>query len=357
MEKIIYTENNPIVCEKKVAIAILGYNSVDYLKNFLPSFYTSDLKDAELIYIDNASNDVSINFVHENFPDIKVFKIEVNRGFTNGYVKSLPFIKAEYYVLINSDVEVSEGWLNPMLAEMEKDKNIAACQPKILAYREKEKFEYSGACGGYIDYLGYPFCRGRIFETIEEDKGQYDEPAEIFWATGACMMVKADVYHKLGGLDNDFYAHMEEIDLCWRINNAGYKIMVFPQAVVYHVGGSIIKYKSFQKSYRNFRNNLIMIYKNLPKNKVWWMIPYRFFLDAVAAYKSLFSGNFSEFRAIVAAHKDFVAYFGKWTKKRKEVQAMKTTEHKATIYNKSIVWQYFAASKKRFSDLGWNVGK
>jgi len=353
LEIIIYSADRPIHCEKKIAIAILGYNSVDYLRKFLPSFYTSDLENAELIYIDNASNDISIQYVHEHFPDIKVFKIDVNKGFTNGYVKSLPYINAEYYVLINSDVEVEDGWLTPMFEALENDKTIAACQPKILSYKEKNLFEYSGACGGYIDYLGYPFCRGRMLDYIEEDQGQYNDAKQIFWATGACMMIKANVYHDLGGLDNDFYAHMEEIDLCWRINDAGYKIMVYPQARVFHVGGSIIKYKSFQKTYRNFRNNLIMIYKNLPSNKIWYILPIRFGLDAIAAYRWLLTGNFTEFRAIVAAHKDFVAYFGKWNKKRKEVQTLKKLNHKSTIYQKSIVWQFFALSKKKFSQIGF----
>jgi len=266
-------------------------------------------------------------------------------------VQSLPQIQADYYVLINSDVEVTPDWITPVINWMENDPKIAACQPKIRSYNEKHLFEYSGACGGFIDKHGFPFCRGRIFSVCEEDHGQYDNPIEIFWATGACLFVKANLYHAVGGLDNDFYAHMEEIDLCWRLKNAGYKITVCPQSVIYHVGGSVMEYGSYTKIYRNYRNNLIMLWKNLPANKVLPVLLIRLILNKIAAFRGLLSGRWTEFRAIFMAQFHFILFFSKWNRKRISSQKLVNQPNTKGIYHQSIVWGFYFRKKRRFQEL------
>ncbi|MBN4081665.1 glycosyltransferase family 2 protein, partial [bacterium AH-315-C07] len=252
---------------------------------------------------------------------------------------------------ISSDVEASGNWIKPIIDLMDNDKSIAACQPKVKSYENRELFEYSGSAGGYIDTLGYPFCRGRMFFTLEEDHNQYDDTREVFWATGGCLFVRSELYHKAGGLDFDFYAHMEEIDLCWRLKNMGYKIYVCPESEVYHLGGHIISYGSPTKIFRNYRNGLILMLKNMTTRELLWKLPIRLFLDKVSAYKALFSGNMVEFRNIAKAHYHFLRYFGKWNKKRREAQALATNPNRFGIYNGSVVYQYFAKGKKKFSDL------
>lgn len=336
---------------KKVAVVVLGYNSRNYLEKFLPSVIATAYDDFTTVYVDNASDDDSVAFVEKNFPDVPIFRIYTNRGFTNGYEESLPHIEAEYYVLLNSDVEVDPNWLAPMMKLMEDDKTIGACQPKVIHQPSPPLFDYAGASGGFMDKYGYTFCRGRLFNHVEEDEHQYDDIREIFWATGACMLVRAKLYHQLEGLDNDFYAHMEEIDLCWRIKNAGYKILVVPEGVVYHVGGTIIKYGSFTKIYHNYRNNLVMLFKNLPANKVWHIIPCRLALDNVAAAKALFTGNFTEFRGIVAALFQFVFRLGKWMGNRKAARKHVERPNMTGVYNRSVVLDFFLRKKKIFADL------
>ena len=343
---------NTIKC-KKVAVALLGYNSKEFLQKFIPSILKTDYEDYTLVYIDNASTDDSVQFVEENFPTIEIFKIKENNGFTGGYTQSLPFIDAEYYVLLNSDVEVTPGWITPIIEAMDKDKNIGAAQPKTLHEPKKDQFDYAGASGGFIDEYGYTFCRGRIFDTIEKDSNQYDAPMEIFWATGACLFVRSELYHRLGGLDNSFYAHMEEIDLCWRINNAGYKIMVYPEAVVYHVGGSVITYGSYTKFYHNYRNNLVMMLKNLPKEKLFVRIFPRMVLDGIAALRALLSFRFVEFRAVVMAHIHFYTRFGLWNSRRKEAMKHFVKSTKSGVYKGSIVWGYFIRKKRNFKELNF----
>ena len=336
---------------KKVAIALLGYNSRDYLGRFIPSLLNSTYDDFDIVFIDNGSQDDSVDLVKTRFPTVKIFKVAHNRGFTNGYVESLRYIDAPYYVILNSDVEVSPNWIGPIVGLMDKTPEIAAAQPKILHYDNKSNFDYAGASGGFIDRYGYPFCRGRIFDELESDKGQYDDQMEIFWATGACLFIRSEVYHRLGGFDNDFYAHMEEIDLCWRIKNAGFQIKVCPESVVYHVGGSIIKYGSYEKLYRNYRNNLIMMLKNLPENELLFTLLFRLMLDGVALARALVSLRFVEFSAILAAVANFILKFPRWWAHRKAAEKLIGKRNTDGIYPRSIVFDYFLKGVKKFSDL------
>lgn len=337
---------------KKVAVVLLGYNSRSYLEKFIPSILNTDYTDFDLVYVDNASTDDSVAFVSSHFPEVKIFRIYENHGFTGGYTASLPFIKSEYYVLLNSDVAVEPNWLSKQMEIIEADPGIAASQPKLRHEPKPMQFDYAGACGGFIDKYAYPFCRGRIFDEIENDEGQYNIPMPIFWASGACMLVRSEVYHQLGGLDNDFFAHMEEIDLCWRIHNAGYRIVVVPDAIVYHVGGSIISYGSFEKIYHNFRNNLLMMYKNLSFPELFTRLIPRMLLDLVAAIKALLSGNVTECRAILYADLQFLLKIPKWNKNRKAAQKHKVKQlNKEGIYPKSIVYTFFVKRKRKFSEI------
>ena len=266
----------------KTAVIILNWNGKAWLEKFLPTLEEYS-QEATIFVADNASTDDSVDYVKINFPTVKIIINASNGGYAKGYNDVLKHIDSEYFVLINSDIEVTAGWLSPIIALMDNDKQIAACQPKILDYNNKNNFEYAGASGGFIDNLGYPFCRGRIFDSVEEDKGQYNDAIEVFWATGACLFVRAVHYNEVGGLDEDFFAHQEEIDMCWRLKNKGYKIMVEPKSVVYHVGGGTLNAGSPFKTHLNFRNNLFMLFKNLPTSSLFTIIPMRLVLDGVAA--------------------------------------------------------------------------
>ena len=291
----------------KTAVVILNWNGKDWLEKFLPTVVQYS-KDATIIVADNGSTDDSISFLSANFPTVSIVNNKENLGFAGGYNKALNQIHAEYYVLLNSDVEVCENWIAPIINLMDSDKIIATCQPKLLDFNNRSKFEYAGASGGFIDNLGYPFCRGRIFDDLEEDKGQYNDAAEVFWATGACIFVKAEAFWEVGGFDEEFFAHQEEIDLCWRLKNKGHKIMVEPSSVIYHVGGGTLDASSPLKTHLNFRNNLKMLFKNLPLPSLFVVIPIRLLLDAVAAIAFLKQENgFFHFFAIVKAH--FAFYF------------------------------------------------
>ena len=332
----------------KVAVVILNYNGRKFLEQFLPNVIAScDPALAEVIVADNASTDDSVVFMHEHFPNIRLIENGSNSGFSTGYNFALQQIDAQYYVLLNSDIEVTTGWIEPIIALMDADPQIAACQPKILSYYHKEQFEYAGASGGFIDKYGYPFCRGRVFQNLEDDKGQYDEPREVFWATGACMFVRANLYHQIGGLDDSFFAHMEEIDLCWRLKNAGYKVYCCPQSKVYHIGGGTLPKNSPRKTYLNFRNNLSLLVKNLPKRRVKRTIFYRIILDWVAAFKFLFEGCTKDFHMVFKAHFDFYKRLKSLQTKRKE----NTHKMVSCIYKKNIVFQNVVLGKKKFSDL------
>ena len=338
--------------KKKVAVVVISYNGAELLRKFIPPILNSNYDDFEVYVIDNASTDDTAELLTSEFPTVNVITIPINKGFTNGYVEGLAQIDHEYYVLISSDIEVSSEWIKPIIDLMEADETIAACQPKMKDYKDKSLFEYSGSAGGYMDTFGYPFCRGRIFFTMEEDKGQYEDTREVFWASGGCLFIRSKLYHQAGGLDNDFYAHMEEIDLCWRLKNMGYRIMVCPKSVVYHVGGHIIQYGSPLKIYRNFRNSLITDLKNMRTGELLWKIPFRMTLDLVAEMKALLSGNFVEFANIFKAHLHFFLYLPKWLKKRRVAQRLVSNPNRVGMYKGSVVWDYFIKGKKKFSDLG-----
>lgn len=332
----------------KVAVVILNYNGKKFLEQFLPNVIANcDPNLAEIVVADNASTDESVAFMRKRFPEIRLIENGSNGGFATGYNLALRQIEAQYYVLLNSDIEVAPHWIEPVIEMMDKDPQIAACQPKILSYYHKEHFEYAGASGGFIDKYGYPFCRGRVFQNLEKDEHQYDTPMEVFWATGACMFVRADLYHQLGGLDDSFFAHMEEIDLCWRLKNAGFKVYCCPQSWVFHIGGGTLPKNSPRKTYLNFRNNLSLLVKNLPKHRVHRIILYRIFLDWVAAFKFLIEGCPKDFRMVFKAHWDFYKRLKELREKRR------CSEHKlvSCIYRKNIVFESIVRGKKKFSEL------
>ena len=332
---------------KKVAVVILNYNGKDFLRKFLPQVIERSHEDAEIWVADNNSLDGSTEVMKEEFPNVNLLENHFNAGFAGGYNMALRQIKADYYVLLNSDIEVTPNWIKPVIELMESDEKIAACQPKIISYYDRSRFEYAGACGGFIDRYGYPFCRGRIFQELEEDKGQYDDAREVFWATGACMFVKADVYHEFGGLDDDFFAHMEEIDFCWRLKNYDYKIMVCPSSTVYHVGGGTLPKRSARKTYLNFRNNFALLYKNLPKERLFITFFVRLILDGIAAIKFLLQGGVMDFVAVIEAHAYFYKNLPKLRQKRKALRQ----KHVSNIYKKNIVVQHYLGGKNKFSEL------
>lgn len=328
----------------KLAIVILNWNGKEFLEKFLPILLASCNSSSEVIIADNKSSDDSISFLKENFPSIRVIENKINGGFSKGYNDALKQIEAEYYCLLNSDIEVTPDWIDPVLNMMDSDLSIAGVQPKILSYHQRSKFEYAGAAGGYLDYLGYPFCRGRVFEYIEEDNGQYDTPKQVFWATGAALFVRSEVYHKLGGLDEDFFAHMEEIDFCWRINNVGLKVMIQPKSVVYHIGGGTLPKNNSFKTYLNFRNNLFLLLKNLPKERLLITFLMRFFLDQIAAFVFLLKG---EPKNLIAVWKAMI-HFLKGYKKMKAKRGVINDKAFRMTYPHSIVFAYFVKKKKIF---------
>lgn len=332
---------------KQIAVVILNWNGRTFLEKFLPSVVQYSHKEADIIVADNASTDDSIEFLIENYPQIRIIRNDVNVGFASGYNQALKEVKNKYYILLNSDIEVSENWINPILNFMEKDETIAACQPKILSYHNKEYFEYAGGAGGFIDKYGYPFCRGRIFQHLEKDEGQYDDIHEIFWASGAAMFVRAELYNKYGGLDDDFFAHMEEIDLCWRFKNQGYKIMYHPESIVYHVGGGTLPKTSSRKTYFNFRNNILLMYKNLPTNRLFRMFSSRWFLDGVAGFKFLVQGGYKDLWAVIRAHLSFYKNFRKTRAKRQNLIQKKVS----MVYQSNIAFDHFLWRKNKFSEL------
>lgn len=296
---------------------------------------------------DNASTDDSVAWMQAHYPNVRLILNKENGGFAQGYNDALKQVDAEYYILLNSDIEVTPNWVDPVLRMMDADPSIGACQPKLRSFYEREKFEYAGAAGGFIDRYGYPFCRGRIFFELEKDDGQYDDPCEIFWATGACMFVRAELYHQLGGLDADFFAHMEEIDFCWRLKSAGYKIMYCPQSVVYHIGGGTLPKSSSRKTYLNFRNNFTLLYKNLPARELFPVFFVRLFLDGVAAMKFLLTGGISDMFAVTRAHFSFYRHLGAHRKKRRALVQKDVN----CRYQGNLVWEHYIRGIKRYSEL------
>jgi len=333
----------------KVAIVILNWNGRNYLEKFLPSVLATDYDNYEVIVSDNGSQDDSVSFLKSNFPQVKLIELDTNYGFAKGYNLTLENVQADYYALINSDIETQKGWLTPIINLLEQDQLNAACQPKLLSYNNRNLFEYAGGAGGWLDSFGYPFARGRIFDVCEEDKGQYDSTQRVFWVTGASMVVKAKAFHEVKGFDNYFFAHQEEIDLCWRMQLAGYNLFACPSSVVYHVGGGTLPRGNSLKTYLNFRNNQIMLYKNLPWSQKWWKIPYRIFLDSVSAWKGLFIGDGGYFLAILRAHLSFLKWF--LFRKNQSVFPVKKVGKLSGLYKGNLVWQHFVKGKKYFSQL------
>ena len=331
-----------------VAIVILNYNGRKFLEKFLPSVLASTYTNFKVVVADNGSTDDSIEFMRTNYPKIELDQLGQNYGFAEGYNQALLKRTEDYFVLLNSDVEVEKGWMEPIISRMEADEQLALCQPKILAYRQKERFEYAGAAGGWIDKLGYPFARGRVFDELQEDKGQFKSTEKAFWASGCALFVKAPVYKSLGGLYGYFFAHQEEIDLCWRAQNAGYKVGCIVESTVYHVGGGTLP-KGHRKTFLNFRNSLIMLSRNLSAAEKWWKIPVRLTLDGVFAVKCLLSGDLISVKAIWKAH---MAYY-KWclTTDKINTKINRPMKTRSGVYTGSLVVGYFLKGKKKFEDF------
>ncbi|MBS1949203.1 MAG: glycosyltransferase family 2 protein [Bacteroidetes bacterium] len=344
-EEIILIEALP-----KVAVVILNWNGCHYLQQFLPSVLNSTYANKEVIVADNASTDGSAAWLQQNFPGVKIIALKKNHGFARGYNEALAHVQSEYYVLLNSDVEVAPGWIEPVVELMASDKTIGAAQPKILSYFDKHIFEYAGAAGGWIDYLGYPFARGRVFSNCEKDVGQYDDNAVVFWASGAALFVKAELFHRLNGFDNYFFAHMEEIDFCWRLQLAGHRVCACPKSVVYHLGAGTLQKESPKKIFLNFRNNLIMLAKNLPFAQAVWKIPFRLLLDGAAALQLLSSKKgVACFVAVIKAHWAFLY----WLLFRQKESVFPFEKKRAPNgwAKQSIVWQHYVKGKKTFAEI------
>jgi len=331
----------------KVAVVILNWNGEAFLKKFLPSVVAHLPSFAEIVVADNDSTDGSVDFLQRHYPDVRVILNKENGGYARGYNDALKWVEAQYYILLNSDIEVSPNWIEPIISFMDTHAQVAACQPKIKSYHDKQYFEYAGAAGGYIDKYGYPFCRGRIFQSLEKDQGQYEDIREVFWASGACMFVRADVFRKLGGLDEDFFAHMEEIDFCWRAKNKGYQIFYHPQSVVYHVGGGTLPKSNPHKTYLNFRNNFFLLYKNIESNRLLITFLWRLILDGVAGVKFIIDGNFKDALAVMKAHFHFYASLGSLKKKRCALMQKRVGQ----VYQRNIVYEHFLKKVKTFTSL------
>lgn len=344
------------VARTDVAIVILNYNTRRHLESFLPSVVANS-PGARVIVADNGSPDDSIAFLREKYPDVELLDLQQNYGFAQGYNEALRQVDADIYVVLNSDVEVTPGWMAPILDAMQRDERIAIAQPKIKAWRDKDRFEYAGASGGWIDALGYPFCRGRIFSLSETDAGQYDTPQACFWAAGAAFFIRAKLYHDFGGFDGDYFAHNEEIDLCWRIKRAGYGVWCFPQSVVYHLGGGTLEYENPRKVFLNFRNSLFTLLKNESAGTLIWLIPARFLLDGLAGVRFLLKGQFAAIGAIIRAHFSFYKQWGATLNKRRAAaetiarHRIDTRPDRSGIYRGSIVWAYYARGIRTFKRL------
>lgn len=336
----------------KIAVVILNWNGRNYLEKFLPSVILSSYSNFEVIVADNASSDDSVTFLQQHYPQIRIIRLDKNFGFAAGYNKALSQVDAAYYMILNSDVEVQIRWLEPLAGLLESDRKIAACQPKILSYNNRDQFDYAGAAGGWLDKYGYPFAKGRIFEDCEKDEGQYDQSEPIFWASGAALFIRSEVFHEMKGFDEYFFAHQEEIDLCWRIQLAGYKVYSCPLSVVHHVGGGTLPKTNTLKTYLNFRNNRIMLSKNLPFHKKLWVMPMRCFLDGVSACKGLFSGDRNSFIAISKAHFGFIKWW--FGRKKKSIFPKNRKASLSGYLPKNIAYLHFIKRKKKFSEIVQN---
>lgn len=336
---------------KKISIVILNWNGSDFLKRFLPSVVAFSKGNVEIVVADNGSTDDSAKTISINFQEVRYIQLDHNFGFAEGYNRALDTLQSDYFVLLNSDVEVTPGWLDPIMNLMELNPSVGICQPKILSLERRQEFEYAGAAGGFIDRFGYPYCRGRILQEIEQDHGQYDTSIPVSWASGACMMVRSEVWKNCGGFDADFWAHMEEIDLCWRAKHLGYSTYVCPDSVVYHLGGGTLPYNNPLKIHLNFRNNLYLLFKNLPGKQLLTKLPVRMVLDGVAAITFLFKGDFRSFGRVFTAHLKFYGMLAKLMKKRSIIMQSSQNRSIRLTTGKSIVWNYYVTKRRKFSEI------
>jgi GT2 family glycosyltransferase len=335
---------------KRVAIVILNWNGRKMLAEYLPSVIKHSCDMAEIVVADNASTDDSVAWLMEHHPHVRVITLNRNYGFAEGYNRALAKVEAEYYLLLNSDVEVTENWLGPMLDFMDSHHDVAACQPKLLSVKDRDSFEYAGAAGGMLDRYGYPFCRGRIFDAVEKDHGQYDRNMEVLWATGACLLIRSHDYWNAGGLDRRFFAHNEEIDLCWRLHEMGRKIYCVTDSKVYHVGGGTLPKSNPRKTFLNFRNNLTMLWKNLPDDERRHVMRVRWWLDYIAAFETLFvNRNFGDFRAIFAARKAFKQWRHDFDDDHQRIQQLRKNTDGRKRY--SLLWQYYIKRNRNYDTL------
>jgi len=337
---------------KKTAVVILNWNGRKLLEKFLPALLKNTPDEAaDIIVVDNGSTDTSLPYLEHFYPSIRLIRLDKNYGFAEGYNKALAQLDYEYVVLLNSDVEVTENWLTTAIDYLENHPEVAALQPKILSYNDKSVFEYAGACGGFLDLYGYPFCRGRIFNTIEKDTGQYDQEAEVLWASGACLFIRLKDYLEAGGLDAYFFAHQEEIDLCWRLKARGKKIICLPQSTVYHVGGATLEMEHPQKTFLNFRNNLLMVYKNLPEKQYRKVMFYRFFTDRLAAFQYLFKGHPVNAFSVLKARYEFNIQKKNYKAIRQENLEKAVIDLPVGIFKISLLWEYYAKGKNKLSNF------
>lgn len=336
----------------KTAVVILNWNGLGYLKMFLENVIKNSADNDTIICVaDNGSTDGSPAWIAENFSEVKLIKLDKNYGFAGGYNLAVNQLDARYFVFLNSDIEVTRGWLEPLVSFMDNNPDAASCQPKILSYYQKDHFEHAGAAGCFIDKYGYPFCRGRIITEVEIDSGQYDSGIDIFWSSGACMIVKGEAWTRCGGFDADFFAHMEEIDLCWRFHKAGYRVCFSPDSVIYHIGGGTLAYSSPFKTYLNFRNSLFLLYKNLPDNKLNSVLLIRKLLDGLAAVYFLLQGNFRSFKAVWRAHIDYYKSIKALRAKREAVKKLGSNHVLEYVLNKSIVFEFYVKGNKTYKSL------
>jgi hypothetical protein len=340
----------------KTAIVILNWNGIDYLKKFLGTVVSFSMSPGTTIYLaDNSSTDDSVRWTEENHPSVRIIRLDKNHGFAGGYNIALNTISAEYYILLNSDIEVTPGWADSLTEFMDRHPDASACQPKILSWHTRDQFEYAGGAGGYIDKYGYPFCRGRVFHICEKDLGQYDNVCKIFWASGSCMIMRSEPWRVCGGLDPGFFAHMEEIDLCWRMLHEGYSIYYNPASEVFHVGGGSLPYETPMKTYLNFRNNLFLLYKNLPDRSRSITIFKRLLLDGIASLVFLFTGKSWKIPCILRAHIDYYKSLKSLKIKRKDITRRYPDNASELILNKSIVFEFFIKRNRTFQSLGGNL--
>lgn len=334
----------------KVSVVILNWNGADMMRRFLPSVVTNTPQ-ADIVIADNGSTDDSLAMLRKDFPNVRLVELDQNYGFAEGYNRGLKSVESEYYVLLNSDVETPEGWLEPMVEYMDAHPEAAACQPKLRCQWAKENLEYAGACGGYVDALGYPYCRGRLMGNVERDEGQYDTVASILWATGACLMIRRQDYWAVGGLDGRFFAHQEEIDLCWRLRSRGRGIVCLPQSVVYHLGGGTLPQGNARKTFLNFRNNLLLLYKNLPEDRLGKVMRWRWWLDALASLQFLLTGQWASCKAVWHARAEYKRIRDDFKKDREENLRLAALSPVPEQSKFCLLWQYYVKRKKTWKQL------